>query len=133
MSETEPTGTGVAPSDALADEELTPEPGPGPEEVDDGVDVMDALLSTEPADSAANYPERPEWVSHAVIGVKKAINGIMDSELQSGTTALENFAWAGIGMFMASAEDDEGGNPDEEPDSDGMPEGLHVPDREPER
>jgi hypothetical protein len=130
MSERQSTNPGVAPSDALADEELSPEPDAGPVEEDDGMDVMDMLLSTEPADSPANYPERPDWVSHMVIGVKKAINGVMDSELRSATTALENFACAGIGMFMAGAEDEpeEGG---EEP-SDDMPEGLHVPDREPE-
>lgn len=138
MSETQPTDPGVAPSDALLDEELSPEPDPGPVEEDDGVDYMDMLLSTEPADSPANYPERPDWVSHTVIGVKKAINGVMDTEMRSGTTALENFAWAGIGMFMAGADERDGDDSPaqeggEAPAGDGMPEGLHVPDREPER
>jgi len=57
--------------------------------------VMNGLLSTEPADEPAF--DRPREVEHVRIGVKKFLNGLLDSaEIGRGRTALEDFALAGI-------------------------------------
>jgi hypothetical protein len=95
----------VSPSDAVAESDLTSPTDPDDEVADDETSIVDMLLSTEPADSPANYPGRPAWMSHMIIGVKKSINAAADTGIGAGTTALENFALGGIGLYLGEGGD----------------------------
>lgn len=119
---------GVSPSDAIMDDDVTEEPDSGE------TSIMDILLSTEPADSPANHPDKEPWLAHMVIGIKKALNGAMSTELRSGTPALENFAFGGLGLLLSGEGDDSDGDgpapqPRGEEGSNGGSEGLYEPDR----
>ena len=92
---------GVSPSDAIAEDDLTSPTDPDVERADE-TSIVDMLLSTEPEDSPTNYPGRPAWMSHAIIGVKKSVNAVADTGMSAGTTALENFALAGIGLYLGT-------------------------------
>jgi hypothetical protein len=100
MSESE-----VSPSDAVAEDDLTSPTDPDVERANDETSIVDMFLSTEPEDSPANYPGRPAWMSHAIIGVKKSVNAVADTGMSAGTTALENFVLAGIGLYLGAGGD----------------------------
>lgn len=79
--------------------------------------VMNGLLSTEPADEPAF--DRPREVEYVRIGVKKFLNGLLDSaEIGRGRTALEDFALAGIHAMGPG----DSGDSDETAEVDGLDE-----------
>jgi hypothetical protein len=95
----------VSPSDAVSDDELSdPDPEGDPSDGSE-TSITDMLLSTEPEDSPVNHPEKPPWMAHALIGLKKALNAAMSADLRSGTTALENFAFAALGIALSGTGD----------------------------
>jgi len=109
----------VSPSDAVAEGDLTNPADHDAEAADDSTSIVDMLLSTEPEDSPANYPGRPAWMSNVIIGVKKSVNAAADTGMSAGTTALENFALAGIGLYLGA-----GTEQDDDQDDSGRSSGL---------
>jgi hypothetical protein len=95
----------VAPSDAISDDELSPDAGGGDAggSSSGGVSLKDMLLSTEPDESPDDHPDQADHVSHALIGVKKMLNGA-GSNIKSGVPAVVNFLLAGIGFASARSE-----------------------------
>jgi len=113
-------GPDVSPSDAVAENELTSSTDPDVERADDETSIVDMLVSTEPEDSPANYPGRPAWLSHMIIGTKKSINAAADTGIGAGTTALENFVLGGIGLYLGA-----NGDRDADQDEEQRPRGLN--------
>jgi hypothetical protein len=73
------------------------------------IDIKEMLLSTEPAATPeADYPESDPSTAHAMIGMKKALNAVLNGDLDRGVTAFENFVRAGVGFMNGdeSAVDD---------------------------
>jgi len=76
--------------------------------------VTSGLLETEPADEPA--PERDDSVEYARIGLKKFLNGLLDSgEIGRGRTAAEDFGLAALASI-----DSGGGGEDDDPGGDGF-------------
>jgi hypothetical protein len=73
--------------------------------------VTSGLLETEPADEPAR--ERDNSLEYARIGLKKFLNGLLDSGIGPGRTAAEDFGLAALASIDGGDGGDGGGDDDD--------------------
>lgn len=108
---------GGSPFEAAAEEATDEAPG-----------LVEILMSTEPDESPADYPDLPPWTAHFVIGGKKCLNAMSTREIDKGTPAALNFVQGGLGFATSARDQGSKGGPSRSSrdDGDGGDHGVNI-------